>query len=118
MREKELRRWMPKMWYVPAEFELYEVGDWLTDAEVRKYSRICPLIKIDLHFEYTPEDREVGIMTESFDWNGNWSLPACGNYPEKVKDAIDSFLGSIDVDARWGQEAAKQADSYINSLTQ
>lgn len=116
MREKDLRKRLPRRWYVPVEFGLVEVSEWLTESEYAKYSKICPQVRINLHYDYTPEDSEVGIMNDSFEWNGDWSLPAVGNYPDKVKEAIDSFLGSIDVDQRWSETAEKQANNYINSM--
>ena len=116
MREKDLRKRLPRRWYVPVEFGLDEVGEWLTEMEYYRYLKICPQIRINLHYDYTPEERESGIMNESFEWNGDWSLPPIGNYPDKVKDAIDAFLNSIDVDERWANTAKKQADNYLNSM--
>ena len=105
------------MWYVPAEFPVEDIAEWLTEDEYRLYVKVCPMIKVDLHFEYTPEDGEVGFDLESFSWDGNWSLPSVGNYPSKVKDAISEYLCSVDVDGKWGSIAEQQADRYIDYAT-
>jgi len=116
MREKELRKRLPRRWYVPVEFTLTDVAEWLTESEYARYSKICPQIKINLHYDYTPEDQEVGIPDEYFEWNGDWSLPPIGNYPDKVKEAIDAYLNSIDVDQKWAHTAKAQADNYLDSM--
>jgi len=114
--ERQIRGTLPSRWYVPVSFPIEELGEHLSDDEYRHYEKVCPEINIVIHFDYSPADPSVGIMGDSVEWNGDWSLPMVGNYPEKVKAAISAYLDSIDVDMRWAKLAEDSVDSYVEHL--
>jgi len=105
---------LPRRWYIPATLQLYEVAEHLTEAEYDKYKKVCPELNFNLHFDYTPASPDTGIMEGYFDWNGDWSLPPIGNYPDRVKDAITAFLETVDVNVMWGEKAKSMAESFID----
>ena len=115
-RERQARRHLPRLWVVPVEFPIEDLGENLTDAEYRKWVKPYPRIKICVHFEYSPAEPEVGIPEESFEWNNDWSLPPIGNYPDRIKSAISAYLDSVDVNLLWGEKAAEMADIYIDRV--
>ena len=111
-----MRRHLPRLWVVPVEFPIEDLSDNITDDEYRKWQKQYPVIKINVHFEFSPAEPEVGIPCETFEWNGDWSLPRIGNYPDRLKDAISAYLDSADVDSLWGEKAADRADCYIDHM--
>lgn len=112
-RERHLRRHLPRLWVVGVEFPIEDMAEFLDDADYRVVRELYPRIKICLHFDYSPADPEVGIPSESFEWNRDWSLPPTGNYPDRLKSAISAYLDSVDVDSFWGEKAAEMADYHI-----
>lgn len=114
MTPREAWRNLPRRWYIPVTLDICEVAEHLTEAEYEKYKKVCPELNLNLHFDYTPPSPDVGIMEGYFEWNGDWSLPPIGNYPDKVKDAITAFLETTDVNAKWGGKAGDQAETYIS----
>ena len=115
-RERNLRRHLPRLWVFPVEFPLEDLGENITEAEYRKWLGQYPIIHISVHFEFSPAEPEVGIPEESFEWNGDWSLPPIGNYPDRLKSAISAYLDSIDVNSIWGEKVAERADCYLEQM--
>ena len=115
-RERHLRRHLPRLWVVGVEFPIEDMAEFLDDADYRVVRELYPRIKICLHFDYSPADPEVGIPSESFEWNGDWSLPSIGNYPDRLKSAISAYLDSVDVDSLWGEKAEEKAAAYIEQM--
>ena len=114
--ERNMRRHLPRLWVFPVEFPIEDLGENLTDAEYRMWKGVYPVIKISVHFEFTPAEPEVGIPEESFEWNGDWSLPPLGNYPDRIKSAISAHLEAIDVNSIWSEKVAKKAESYLEQM--
>lgn len=115
-RERHLRRHLPRLWVIPVEFPLGDLGENITEEEYRKWLGQYPVIHICVHFDYSPADPEVGIPSESFEWNGDWSLPPTGNYPDRLKSAISAYIDSVDVNYLWGEKAEEKAASYIEQM--
>lgn len=106
---------LPRRWYIPVTISIRDLADNLSEEDWEKYNQSIPEVNIVLHFDYSAPDPSVGIFEPDLSWDGDWSLPRVGNYPDKIKDAITAYLGSIDVDAKWGEDAYDTLADYVDS---
>lgn len=105
--QRAMRR-LNKTYYLHITVPFHLVADFLSESDFRRYDGQWDNIGIELHFDYRPESRDVGIC-EGMNYRGFWSVPLVGNYPSAIKDAIDKYLQSIDVEGEYGEEALIRA---------
>lgn len=105
---------IPVSWWLEVGIPLEELP--LTDEDYRKAIRSFETITIQLHFIFTARDREVGILTNDVSYDGEWALPAVGNYPGYIMKAVNDYMCQIDVDAVYGDKVVEKINHYIDSI--
>ena len=104
-------------WEIVVTVPFCELAEYLTDAEYESMKGVYNKdIEIQLSFDYSPEDKEVGIMFDSMEFNGDWSFCNQKTNCEELENAMQEFIDATDVDSRWGGKAYESYCDYCDYL--
>ena len=103
-------------WDVSVSIPFNEVAEFLTDTEYYKMVGIIHEdIRISIHFDYSSASPEVGIFTDSMDYNGRWDWIG-KDYGDVLKSAIDNYLIKSDMCDTYSKKALFAYHNYCNFL--
>ena len=113
-----MRRHIRKTWDITVEIPIYEIAQFLTETEYEHLGGITnDDVKVKLSFDYSPADKEVGIMSDSMEYNGTWGWDG-KEQCKTLADAVSEFLESTDVTARLGEKAYDSYCDYCDYMRQ
>lgn len=69
-------------------------------------------LEIDLHIEVVLFSEYGRKYCERVGYIGEWAVPLIGNYPDPIKDAIDLYIQSINVNNVFRKELSQVKESY------
>lgn len=101
-----------KSWWLQVRIPFVDVAQFLTEEEYERYKEKFYDLEIDINLIVSPKDPDVGIPTETITYEGQWAVPMCGNYPDRIKDAIEEYLCSINVEETYQRKLYELMDSY------
>lgn len=98
-------------WWVPVKISSYDISEYLPDD-----CSTTSDIEISISFNVSPPNPEVGIFNEQIEYDGMWAVPNNLDYSVRLKEAIDSYLVSIDVVETFKDKLNEQMDSFYESM--
>ena len=107
---------MRTSWWLPVRIPFTDLAWHMSEDDANRMKSRYIDVEIEINFIVSPPDPSVGILKESFDYEGNWSLPPVGNYPDCIMSAIEKYLSSIDVASTYYGKIKSMVDSYYEHI--
>lgn len=111
-----MRGFRKTSWWLPVRLPINDIAEFLSETNEKRARGRYLEIEININLKITPPDKESGIMTQTVEFNGDWSVPNIGNYPGYINEAIDKYLASIDVPEKFSDKLNSFVDSYYQAI--